>query len=91
MIESGDPTNAERWGPPKRMCYDLLYVYLTLGFILILIQMAGGFLGEYALILTIGVLLSLLLFTLYYVWINPPISSLDSGSILFWQVENCLA
>ena len=61
------------------MCYDLLFVYLTLVFVLTVIlivnQMVGDLLRDYALILMIGTLISLLLFTLYYVSINPPIRS----------------
>jgi hypothetical protein len=75
MVESEEPDIIERWEPPRRMCYDLIYVYLILGFILILIQIVGGVLREYALILTVGVLISMLLFTLYYVKNNPPIGS----------------
>jgi hypothetical protein len=79
MVQTEEPAIDERWEPPRRMCYDLLFVYLTLGFVLILIQilnqMVGNFFRDYALILTIGVLISLLLFTLYYVSINPPIRS----------------
>ncbi|MHA1924559.1 MAG: hypothetical protein ACXABV_00610 [Candidatus Thorarchaeota archaeon] len=77
MVESEEPAIDVRWEPPRRMCFDLLYVYLILGFILIslqiLNQMAGDFLREYALILTIGVLVALFVFTLYYVSVNRPI------------------
>ena len=77
MVETEEPAIDEGWEPPRRMCYDLLYVYLALTFVLILLQilnqMLGYFLREYALILTIGILLSMLLFTLYYVSVNPPI------------------
>ncbi|MFW9863372.1 MAG: hypothetical protein ACFFEX_10620 [Candidatus Thorarchaeota archaeon] len=75
MVESEEPAIIERGEPPRRMCYDLIYVYLILGFILISVQMVGDVLREYALMLTIGILMSMLLFTLYYVWINPPISA----------------
>jgi presenilin-like A22 family membrane protease len=79
MVETEEPAIYERWEPPRRKCYDLLYVYLALTFVLILLQilnqMVGNFLREYALILTIGILLFLLLFTLYYVNVNPPIRS----------------
>ena len=79
MVQTEEPDIDERWEPPRRMCYDLLFVYLALTFVLTLIlivnQMVGDFLRDYALILTIGVLISLLLFTLYYVSINPPIRS----------------
>ncbi|MFW9967026.1 MAG: hypothetical protein ACFFEA_07720 [Candidatus Thorarchaeota archaeon] len=96
MVETEEPAIDEGWEPPKRMCYDLLYVYLALTFVLILLQilnqMVGDFLREYVLILTIGILLFLLLFTLYYVSVNPPIRSLEDveSHDIYAQMRNCI-
>ena len=77
MVESEESAIIERWEPPRRMCYDLLYVYLILIFVIgilqIVNQMMGDFLRGYALILTIGILIFMLIFSLYYAKTNPPI------------------
>ncbi|MGD9380877.1 MAG: hypothetical protein PVI03_00360 [Candidatus Thorarchaeota archaeon] len=79
MVESEETAIDVRWEPPRRMCYDLLFVSLTLGFVLILLQilnqMVGDFLREYPLIPAIGILIFLYLIALYYVSINPPIQT----------------
>ncbi len=92
MVESEEPAIDERWEPPRRLCYDLLFVSLTLGFVLILLQilnqMVGDFLREYPLILAIGILIFLYLIALYYVRFNPPIESSEVENEIPHQIGN---
>ena len=85
MVESEELTIDVGWEPPRRMCNDLLFVYLTLGFVIILLQilnqMMGDFLREYMLLIVIGILISLILFSLYYVKVNPPIASSNNRAL----------